>query len=148
VSTPTLVDDVWMHGPEPRHARDRYEAWIGGSFQGERPIARPFLPKPLGVIAAASLATWIVLIAISPLPPSLRMPGAVGLAVTGLAGGFAWLRSWSVAIERIHVRLLDRPDLADGRRIATFFGVLIGYGLASLAIGGVILWLVGGARAA
>ena len=75
------------------------------------------------------------------------MPAGVALLLTALAGGFVWIPSWSVAIERTHVRLLARPDLGDGRRIALFFGALIGFGVASLAILWVSLWLLGGRTA-
>jgi hypothetical protein len=128
----------------PRQGQDRYERWIGGAFRGESPTNRPFLPARLSYIAAVSMVTWIVVVAGSPLAPAIRGPAALGLVATGLAGAFVWLRSWSVALERTHVRLLARPDLGDGRRIALFFGAHIGYGLASLTIGGVLLWLVGG----
>lgn len=113
-------------------------------FRGESPASRPFLPRPFSYVAAVSIVTWIVVVAGSPLAPGLRVPAALVLVTTFLAGGFVWLRSWSVFIERTYVGLLGRPDLGDGRRIMLFLGAFIGYGLASLAIGGLILWLLGG----
>ena len=127
--------------------RDGYERWIGPVFRGDVPPRRAFLPPRLRWIAVVSLLTWIVLVASGPFGPGLRVPAGVALLLTALAGGFVWIPSWSVAIERTHVRLLARPDLGDGRRIALFFGALIGFGVASLAILWVSLWLLGGRTA-
>jgi hypothetical protein len=127
-----------------RLAPSRYETQLRGLFRGETPARRPFLPRPLSWIAAVSVMTWVLVVAAAPLPSSIRVPAALALCATFLAGGFAWLRTWSVVAERTHVRLLARPDLGDLRRFALFFGAFIGYGLASVAIGGAVLSLLGG----
>jgi hypothetical protein len=122
--------------------RARYERWIGGYFQHEVPPTRPFLTPWRATIAGASLATWVLLLVLEPLPAASRIPAGVGLLVTAVAGVLLWLRTWSVAIERTHLRLLARPDLSDSRRVALFFAALVGYGVGSLIVAGSALWLL------
>lgn len=123
-------------------SRGRYDTWIGGIFQHETPLYRPFLTPRRAVIAAASIATWCVVLILEPLPPAFRLPAGAALVVAYLAGLIVWLRTWSVTIERAHAQLLARADLGDARRIAAFFGVLVGYGIGSLIVAGGALWLL------
>jgi hypothetical protein len=122
--------------------RARYERWIGGYFQHEVPPTRPFLTPWRATIAGASLATWVLLLVLEPLPGVFRLPAGVALLVASIAGLLLWLRTWSVAIERAHLRLLARPDLSDSRRVALFFAALVGYGVGSLIVAGSALWLL------
>ena len=121
----------------------RYEQWIGGFFQHEAPTYRPFLTPWRAVIAAASIATWVLVLVLEPLPTAFRLPAGVALIVTSIAGLVLWIRTWSIAIERAHVRLLARADLGEFRRVAIFFGVFVGYGIGSLVVAGSALWLLG-----
>ena len=120
----------------------RYETWIGGVFHHEVPSRRPFLSPRRAVVAAGSAATWLLVLAADPLAPALRIPAAVALVVTFGAGMLVWLRTWSVAIERAHARLLLRRELGDFRRGIIFFAVFVGYGVGSSIIAGLLLWLV------
>jgi len=122
--------------------RGRYEQWIGGYFRHEVPANRPFLTPWRVVIAAASIATWILLVLLEPLPTAFRVPGGIALVVTWLAALLVWLRTWSVAIERAHVWLVGRTDLGDLRRVALFIGVFVGYGVGALIVAGSALWLL------
>ena len=122
--------------------RGRYEHWIGGYFRHKVPANRPFLTPWRAVIAAASIATWTLLLLLEPLPTAFRVPAGVALVVTWLAGLLLWIRTWSVAIERAHVRLIGRTDLGDLRRVALFFAVFVGYGVGSLIVAGGALWLL------
>ena len=124
------------------NTRGRYEQWIGGYFRHEVPANRPFLTSWRAVIAAASIATWILLLLLEPLSPAFRIPAGVALVVTGLAGLLLWIRTWSVVIERAHVRLMGRTDLGDIRRVARFFAAFVGYGVGSLIVAGSALWLL------
>ena len=125
-------------------SRGRYEHWIGSYFRHEVLANRPFLTPWRVVIAAASIATWILVLVLEPLPTAFRLPAGVALIVTSFAGLPVWIRTWSVATERAHAWLLARTDLGDFRRVAIFFGVLIGYGIGSLVVAGSVLWLLAG----
>lgn len=94
------------------------------------------------VIAAASIATWVLLLVLGPLPSAFRLPAGVALIVTYLAGLLLWIRTWSVAIDRAHLRLMARTDLREFRRVALFFGVFVGYGIGSLIVAGSVFWLL------
>jgi len=54
-----------------------------------------------------------------------------------------WLRSWYIVLDRVHARLLARPDLGDARRLASLGAVLVGYPLLSLTLIIVLLGLLG-----
>lgn len=123
-------------------SQGRYEQWIGGYFRHEVPTNRPFLTPWRTVIAAASIATWVLVLVLEPLPTAFRLPAGLALTLTSIAGLLLWIRTWSVAIERAHVRLLARTDLGEFRRVAIFFGVLVGYGIGSLVVLGSALWLL------
>jgi hypothetical protein len=92
--------------------------------------------------ARLPIATWVLLLLLEPLPTAFRVPAGVALLVTSLAGLLLWIRTWSVAIERAHVRLIGRTDLGEIRRVALFFAVFVGYGLGSLIVAGSALWLL------
>ena len=123
-------------------SRGRYETWIGGFFRHETPVNRPFLTPRRAVIAAASIATWCLVLVLEPVPPALRLPAGAALVVALLGGLIVWLRTWSITIERAHAQLLPRADLGDARRIAAFFSVFVGYGIGSLIVAGCALWLL------
>ncbi len=91
------------------------------------------------VVAAVSVATWVFLLAMAPLPPALRLPAATALVVTYLGALLVWLRTWSVAIERTHALLLARPDLGDFSRGIVFFAAFVGYGIGSLTVAGLVI---------
>lgn len=120
----------------------RYEKWIGGVCGHQVPERRPFLTPRRAVVAAVSVATWVLLVAMAPLPPALRLPAGTAPAVTYLGALLVWLRTWSVAIERTHTRLLARPDLGDFSRVIVFFAALVGYGMGSMIVAGLVLWLI------
>lgn len=122
--------------------RGRYEMWIGGYFRHEVPPSRPFVTPRLAVVAAASIATWVLLLVLEPFPPAFRLPAGAALVLTYVGGLLVWIRTWSVAIERAHVRLLARTDLGDFRRVALSFGVFVGYAIGSLVVAGSALWLL------
>jgi hypothetical protein len=106
------------------------------------PSNRPFLTPWRALIAAASIATWVLVLVLEPLPTAFRRPAGVALSVTAVAGLLLWIRTWSVAIERAHVWLLGRTDLGEVRRVALFLGVFVGYGIGSLVVMGSALWLL------
>ena len=122
--------------------RGQYDQWIGGYFRHEVPTNRPFLTPWRAFIAAASIATWVLVLVLEPLPTAFRLPAGLALSVTAVAGLLLWIRTWSVAIERAHVRLLARTDLGEFRRVALFFGVFVGYGIGSLVVAAIALWLL------
>ena len=137
-----VVEGGWYTDDRGMRSRGQYDQWIGGYFRHEVPTRRPFLTPWRAFIAAASIATWVVVLMLEPLPTAFRLPAGVALSVTATAGLLLWIRTWSVAIERAHVRLLARADLGEFRRVALFVGVFVGYGIGSLAVAGSALWLL------
>ncbi len=121
----------------------RYEKWIGGVFQHQVPPRRPALTTRRAVLAAVSVSTWVLVLVTEPIVPALRIPVAVALIVTFFAGLVIWTNIWSNVIERAHARLLVRLDLGDLPRVIAFATALVGYGVGSMIVGGLVLWLVG-----
>ena len=122
------MEGGWYTDDRGMRSRGQYDQWIGGYFRHEVPTRRPFLTTWRAFIAAASIATWVVVLMLEPLPTAFRLPAGVALSVTATAGLLLWL--------------LARADLGEFRRVALFVGVFVGYGIGSLAVAVSALWLL------
>ena len=126
--------------PEPE---TNYEVWIGGLFRRTVPGRRSFLPRWMAAMAAVSLVALVLLFVWMARPSGVVAAAVVVVAMVVLF--LIWFRSWAIVIERVHLALLDRPDLDDRRRLAWFFAAFLAYPVLSTAV---VVLLLGLARTA
>jgi hypothetical protein len=80
----------------------------------------------ISLLALAVILIWMT-----------RPSGLVAAAITLVALValfFIWFTSWTAVTTRVHLALLDRPELDDSRRVAWFTAALLGYPVLSVAV--------------
>jgi len=123
------IEEVRGAAPPPL---SNYEVWIGGL---SRPFAVPrrsFLPGWMALVCIVSIVALLLIFSWQPRPSGLLAGLAAGVALLSLY--LIWFRSWVVVLDRTHAYLLARPHLGDARRLAGFFGALVGYPLVAIAL--------------
>lgn len=83
----------------------------------------------VGIVSAIALAILVIWMA----QPS-GLIAAVALVVAMVALFVAWFASWTAVTTRVHLALLERPQLDDSQRVAWFTAVLLGYPVLSVAV--------------
>lgn len=141
---PVMHTDVFVGG---RSLRDRrtieqaragapkpaslYDVCIGAVYGYRRPARPPFVNRWMAVLAIVSLLAVAVVIIWMARPSGVLTAAVVGIAM--LVFFVAWFASWNAVITRVHLALLDRPQLDDSRRVAWFTVALLGYPVLSVA---------------
>jgi len=142
---PVMQTDVFVGG---RSVRDRrtldqaretapkpaglYETTIGALFWYQRPARVPLVSRWVAALAVVSLLALGILLIWMARPSGLLAALIVGIAMVALFIG--WFATWNAVLARVHLALLDRPDLGDQRRVAWFTAALLGYPVLSVAV--------------
>jgi len=114
------------------HPASNYEAWIGGLYR-YRVTTRPaIVTRGMAAIAVVSLLALAVILIWLARPSGLFLALIVGSAMLTLF--VVWYVSWQAVATRVHLALLDRPELDDSRRLAWFFAAFLGYPVLSIAL--------------
>jgi hypothetical protein len=142
---PVLHTDVFVGGRSVRDrraldlARDaapraltNYETWVGGAFICGVLWRRPILSRWLAAVGVVSLLTLGVMLIWMSRPSGVLAAAVVAVAMVGLF--FAWFVSWTALTTRVHLALLERPELGEARRLAWFTAALLGYPVLSVAV--------------
>jgi hypothetical protein len=132
-----------MTAESPHEGRSSYERWIGEAYRMPIIGSRPAPPRGWPLIVGGSIAVWLVILRLAPLPEGWRVVGGVALAVTGIVLTGALLLSAFVVAERVHRALLARPQLG-GWRVLIWFGAYIGYLVLGVAVAAVLLLVASG----
>jgi hypothetical protein len=142
---PVMHSDVFVGGRSIRSGRpievarsaaprpaSNYETWVGGLYRYRIP-GRPALATRWMAIAGAISLLALAVIFIWMVRPSGVLVGAIAL-VAMVVLFFIWFASWTAVTTRVHLALLDRPELDDTRRVAWFTAALLGYPVLSVAV--------------
>jgi hypothetical protein len=109
-------------------ALSNYETWFGAMYRAPFFGSRPRPPRAWPAVVTACLLVWAAMLALSPLPPALRVVGAGALLVSGIVLMLALVWSMLEIGQRVHRELLARPSLGDWR-VALWFLAFVGYAL-------------------
>lgn len=123
-------------------ALTNYEVWLGALFRIPYFGSRPRPPRAWPLVILACAAVWVAGLVASPYPPAFRGILAAALLATGVVLLVGWLWSWFAFGERVHLALLARPNLGDTRRVLGWFAAFIGYGVVTMLVAGTPLLLL------
>jgi hypothetical protein len=142
---PVIHTDLFVDGRSVRDGRtieaarvaapkpaSNYETWIGGLYRYRIPGRPAVMTRWMAVAGVISLLALAVIF-IWMVRPSGVVVGAVAL-VAMVVLFFVWFASWTALTTRVHLALLDRPELDDTRRVAWFTAALLGYPVLSVAV--------------
>jgi hypothetical protein len=98
----------------------------------------------MGILLLVCAGAWLVVGLLAPIPVGApRLLTYVLLMAATYAALGVWLRSWFIVLDRVHARLLARPNLGDAPRLASLAAVFVGYPLVSLLVVVVLLFGLG-----
>ncbi len=120
-----------------------YERWVGDAYKVPLIGSRPRPPRGWPVVVLGCVVTWIAVVRSSPLAEGWRVPAAIALLVTGSVITIAILLTMLEVAERVHRKLLARPDLGDWR-VLLWLGAFAGWGVLCLAAVGILLFVAAG----
>ena len=142
---PVIHTDVFVGG---RSVRDRrtieaarasaprpatnYDTWVGGLYRYRVPTRPPFVSRWMAVVGIISVLALAVILFWMTRPSGLVAAVIVGAAMVALF--IVWFATWTAVTTRVHLALLDRPQLDDSRRVAWFTAALLGYPVLSVAV--------------
>jgi len=142
---PVMHTDVFVGGRSLRYGRtleaarnvvpppaSNYEAWIGGLYRYRMPTRSAIVTRGMAVVAVISLLALAVILIWMARPSGLFLALIVGAAMLALF--VVWYVSWQAVTTRVHLALLDRPELEDSRRLAWFLAAFLVYPVLSIAV--------------
>jgi hypothetical protein len=123
------LEDARAVGPRPLTT---HEVWLQRKPDLVSRDSRPLFPRGVaGAIVALSLLTWIVGLAIRPIPAQLRLALAALLAIGGVVLMVLCLRDLEILASRAYWRWLDRDGESAAR--SAYERAMIGLPLLLLA---------------
>ena len=84
------------------------------------------IPAIVSLVALAVVLIWAVR------PMGLIAAGVVLIAMLTLVR--VWFATFHAVLSRVHLALLDRPELGEERRVAWFVAAMFGYPVVSVAL--------------
>ena len=142
---PVMHTDVFVAGRSVRYGRTieaaragaprpatNYETWVGGLYRYRIPGRPAIVTRWMAVAGVVSVLALAVVFIWMARPSGLV--AAVITLVALIALFFIWFTSWTAITTRVHLALLDRPELDDTRRVAWFTAALLGYPVLSVAV--------------
>jgi hypothetical protein len=123
------IDQARAAAPRPA---TNYEAWIGGLFRYRVPRRRPVITPWMAIVAVVSALGLGVVLIWMVRPSGLLAAVIVGVAM--VAFFLVWFMTWAAVTARVHLALLERPELGETRRLAWFYMALLGYPVLSVAV--------------
>lgn len=142
---PMMHTDVFVGGRSVRYGRtlerarsvapppaSNYEAWIGSIYRFRIPTRPAILTRGMAVVAVISLVALGVILIWMTRPSGILLAAIAGAAMIALFT--IWWVSWHAVATRVHLALLDRPELGDSTRVAWWFAAFLGYPVLSIAV--------------
>ena len=123
------IDQARAAAPEPASL---YEATIGGYDWYQRPRRLPIVDRWVAIPAIVSLVALAVVLIWAVRPMGLIAAGVVLIAMLTLVR--VWFATFHAVLSRVHLALLDRPELGEERRVAWFVAAMLGYPVVSVAL--------------
>ena len=142
---PVMRTDVFVGGRSVRYGRtledarnavpppaSNYEVWVGGLYRNRIPTRPALVTRGMAVVAVVSLLALALILIWMTRASGIVLAAVVGAALFALF--FVWFWSWTAVTTRVHLALLDRPELDDSQRLAWFVAAFLGYPVISIAV--------------